>query len=102
MKAHFAESSDDYFLLDTKTFVSALTISREVFELFNAPDKEKKFKKEYLKNTNDSIGYANAVSVCKHFCLEFLKNIAALPYIIFRMLKLQSIRLTICPHSIKR
>ena len=74
VKAHFAESSDDYSLLDTKTFVSALTISREVFELYNAPDKEKKFKKEYLKNTNDSIGYANAVSVCKHFCLEFLKK----------------------------
>lgn len=72
---HFNESSTDIELIDEKLFFKPLVITKEIFELNNPKgDAMKKFKIEYLRDTEDNIGYDHAVKTWISFCMEFLKS----------------------------
>lgn len=72
--AHFAQSSENYSLKDSKTFNDSVTITKEIFDLNNVLyNGVKKFQIEYLRSTGDHSGYENAVTTWKSFCMQFLK-----------------------------
>ena len=72
--AHFGQSVEDYVLFDPKTFNAPVTVTKEIFDLNNVLyNGVKKFQIEYLRSTDDSLGYEHAVSTWKSFCMQFLK-----------------------------
>lgn len=75
VKAHFEKSNADYELFDSKTFISPVIITKEIFDLNNTTyDGGKKFQKGYLEKTGDTKGFNHALKIWKHFCFSFLKS----------------------------
>ena len=74
VKEHFKNHTEDY-ILNGKTFKKPLVITKEVFDLNNVLyGKNKKFQKDYLTTTGDSVGYSHAVKIWIEFCMDFLNS----------------------------
>lgn len=80
VKLYFKEHPEsNSYSLKTDKFDDTLVIPREVYELNNPPDDSgtkslKKFKKEYVKSTQDQKGYKDALTKWINFCKDFLKK----------------------------
>ncbi|MFL8905840.1 type V CRISPR-associated protein Cas12a/Cpf1 [Helcococcus kunzii] len=72
VKNHFENGVDKSIYLDNQ-FVSPLEISKELYELQNnLVDGKKKYQIDYLRNTDDEVGYKNALVQWITFCKDFL------------------------------
>lgn len=72
VKAHFENDSIDYIL--TSNFEKPFKVSKEIFDLaMNTYNGKKKFQIDYLRQTGDEQGYADAVKKWISFCMDFLK-----------------------------
>lgn len=90
---HFSSSNDDY-ILSSKSYAKPLKITRKIFDLNNITyeksditkiakikdDGVKKFQKEYLKLSNDYETYKDALTSWIDFCKEYLSSYGSCQY----------------------
>ncbi len=74
VKNHF-ENGEDKSIYLSNQFVGRLEISKELYELQNnLVDGKKKYQIDYLRNTDDKVGYRNALNQWITFCKKFLNK----------------------------
>ena len=72
VKAHFLNNDSDY-ILDGIQFIKPLVITKEIFNLNNQTfEGKKKFQIDYLRLTNDELGYKKGLLTWMNFCIYFL------------------------------
>ena len=72
VKAHFLNNDSDY-ILDGIQFIKPLVITKEIFNLNNQTfEGKKKFQIDYLRLTNDELGYKKGLLTWMNFCIDFL------------------------------